>query len=85
MNTEHSPLDLARERQRELRESGEFEMLDPVEKAKRNPQSRQLAIAAFCCQCMGGPGEAGYRGHIRNCTAPTCPLYQFRPYKPGGD
>ena len=76
-----TPIERAIQRQRELREAGEFEVMDPVEKAKRNPGSRQLAIAAFCCQCMGGPAEPGYRNHIRSCTSPACPLFGFRPYK----
>lgn len=34
------------------------------------------AIANFCKECV-----CGDRDEIRNCTAPNCPLFDFRPYK----
>ena len=54
--------------------------------------TRKYAINAKCAECMGceadeqGYGredhlERGFRGEIRNCTAPACPLYDFRPYQ----
>jgi len=46
--------------------------------------SRKLAIDAFCTGCMGctpTSNDPGYQEQIRNCTAPDCPLYNFRPYK----
>jgi len=53
--------------------------LNPIEKAKLNPKSRVLSIAAFCYQCMGM--EPGWRNHIRECPSKDCPLFGFRPYK----
>jgi hypothetical protein len=53
---------------------------DPIAIARRNPQSKKKAITAFCCTCMGGV-VPGWKGEIRNCTAPGCPLYPHRPYQ----
>lgn len=54
---------------------------NPIEIAKNNPQSKALAIRAFCASCVGFP-ESGWREDIRQCTAPNCPLWTHRPYKP---
>lgn len=43
--------------------------------------TRKLAIEIFCIECMGGEEEKGIRSHIRGCTAYSCPLREFRPYK----
>jgi len=40
--------------------------------AKAAPRS---AIKAFCLECLGFD-----EAEIRNCTAPACPLYEYRPY-----
>lgn len=57
---------------------------------QRNPwqkwldnNTRKTAIEAFCWHCMGGSETevAGIRASIRDCTAPECPLYNWRPYK----
>lgn len=58
--------------------------LNPIVKSKKFPQSRKLAINAFCANCMGCTEdhlEKGFREEIKNCTAPKCPLYRFRPYQ----
>ncbi len=36
-------------------------------------RSRKAAIRAFCLECIGY--EAA---EVNRCTAPTCPLYEFR-------
>ena len=54
---------------------------------KSNKRSYKLAIAAFCQQCMGCTTEhlqPGTSGDIRNCTAPDCPLFEYRPYQHSG-
>jgi len=46
--------------------------------------SRKRAIDAKCAECMGCTKdhlEEGYKNEIRNCSALTCSLYLFRPYK----
>ena len=59
---------------------------DPIAVAQQNPQSKALAIKAFCCSCVGGM-VPNWRNEIRNCTAngkdgaSLCPLYVQRPYK----
>jgi len=41
-------------------------------KAKEG-KSRKFAIRAFCLMCLGGSGT-----EVKACTAPECPLFQFR-------
>ncbi|OVE76761.1 hypothetical protein BVX97_00490 [bacterium E08(2017)] len=41
-------------------------------------KSRKSAIEAFCIECMGFENVVY---EIRNCTAPCCPLYEYRPYQ----
>jgi hypothetical protein len=38
--------------------------------------TRGLAIKHFCRDCMNGVAS-----EVKNCTAPECPLYPFRPYQ----
>jgi hypothetical protein len=54
---------------------------EPLERARRNPQSRALAIAAKCWDCMGGDADPGIRARIRQCPITRCPLHAFRPYQ----
>ena len=42
--------------------------------------SFKKAIRLFCLECVCGEVEG-----IRECTAPLCPLYSFRPYKKDGE
>lgn len=37
------------------------------------PGTPLKAIRAFCTECFGGSVR-----EIKNCTAPRCPLYEFR-------
>lgn len=57
------------------------ERLDPMERARRNPQSLRMAITAKCWDCQGGDDDPHPRWRIGNCTAPECPLYSHRPYQ----
>jgi len=41
--------------------------------------SPRQVIKAQCCECLNCDTEA-----IRTCTAPTCPLYLYRPFMKGG-
>lgn len=79
-------IEKAQERLREMREQGITpERLNPIQKAKRNPQSKQAAINAKCYECMGGDEETapdpGWKDAIRGCTSTTCPLIPHRPYR----
>ena len=56
----------------------------PVEKLAEKPKSLRLAVNAMCCVCVGGPEEARWRYTIRDCTAPTCPLFNVRPHQNAG-
>lgn len=74
-------LDKARIRKNELKSLGKLGRLSPFEKVKASPKSLRKAVTAFCYECMGGDGEQGARGHVRNCTAKQCPLYHVRPWQ----
>jgi hypothetical protein len=39
-------------------------------------RSRVAAVKAFCLECMGWQ-----KGEVRKCTALTCPLWSYRPYR----
>ena len=56
-------------------------------KAKANPTSRKLAMAAMCFQCMGGTVEElpdpGWKNLIATCTSMDCMMRPFRPYQKG--
>ncbi len=38
--------------------------------------TQRQCIRAMCLECLGFDKDG-----IRNCTAPECPLYRFRPYQ----
>lgn len=58
---------------------------DPIERARKNPKSRKLAIAAKCFDCQGRYDDPGVNDRIRSCLTPGCPLYAVRPYKDSPD
>jgi len=60
------------ERLRTLPES-KVKLFERVYTGKTAPRT---AIKAFCNECLGFMAI-----DIRNCTAPACPLYEFRPYQ----
>lgn len=75
-------LEKAHETMRARREAGEtIERLDPLEKARRNPGSKALAIRAKCFDCMGGDSEPGVRKKVRDCSVTRCPLHPHRPWQ----
>lgn len=77
-----APLELARQRRREMAERGETPArLDPLEKARRNPTSLRLAINAKCFDCEGGDADPNVQARIGTCTITTCPLHPVRPYQ----
>lgn len=72
-----TPLELAR-----LADKGKPQS-NPLLKFAEKP-TRAYAIRAKCAECMGCTKESinpGFRKMIRDCTAPACPLFQFRPYQ----
>ena len=57
---------------------------NPVARFFTLKPSRTHAIKAKCAECMGCTKdhlEEGFKNEIRNCSAHSCPLYLFRPYK----
>ena len=60
---------------------------NPVEKNVGNTTSYKKAVSAMCASCMGcteGHQEPNWKEEVRDCTAKSCPLYLFRPYKDKG-
>ncbi len=64
---------------------------NPIKRYYAKP-TRKNAINAMCAHCMGCTSseqgypsgdhlEAGFRTEICNCSAPACPLWDFRPYQ----
>jgi len=58
---------------------------DPAERARHNPRSRSLAIAAFCFQCKEGCMTWGkpvppdlVKLAVRDCKMVQCPLWPHR-------
>ena len=49
----------------------------PEERAKANPQSRQLAIEAKCWDCC-----AFNKTEVSLCEITDCSLWHFRPWQP---
>jgi len=43
-------------------------------------KSPTTAITAFCLECVGWQ-----RQEVSLCTAPACPLYPYRPFRPGSE
>jgi hypothetical protein len=78
-----TPLQLAQKKQREMREAGIApERFDPIEKARRNPNSLRAAINAKCWDCVGAGFDPNPRRLIRECPCGKyCGLYPVRPYK----
>ena len=63
------------------REAGELEILDPLEKARRNPKSLRFAINGKCFDCEGGNSDPSIQWRIGNCVMPDCSLFPVRPYQ----
>lgn len=74
-------LDLARKRQNELRAAGKLEILDPIEKARRDPASKAKAIVAKCWDCVGRDADPKPRQRIADCECRDCPLWPVRPWQ----
>ncbi len=58
--------------------------MNPVRKFRQIHSSRAAAIKAKCSQCMGCSDdyiEPGFRTQVRDCTAPDCALWGFRPWQ----
>jgi hypothetical protein len=76
-----TPLEKARiARQKKVDDGTPITRMNPVEKAKANPNSKAMAIRAMCYQCVGGERAVDT---IRNCSSQACALYPHRPYQVG--
>ena len=53
------------------------ETLNPIEKAKQNPNSLRAAINAKCYNCC-----CFQKAEVKFCTAIDCPLHSVRPWQP---
>jgi len=61
--------------------NGTIQRLNPLEKAKVNTKSLRLAVNAKCFECEGEGVDPGWRGRIKGCIIPDCPLFPVRPYR----
>lgn len=75
-------LKAARQKTEAMREAGiQIQRLDPIERARLNPQSKALAIKAKCYDCVGAGADANPRQAIRECVVILCPLHSVRPWQ----
>ena len=75
-------LKAARQKAEAMREAGiQIQRLDPIERARLNPQSKALAIKAKCWDCVGAGADANPRQAIRECVVQSCPLHPVRPWQ----
>lgn len=56
-------------------------VLDPVSRSQANPQSRRLAIRAYCWVCYGAGHNANTGRLIGRCENYKCGLWDVRPYQ----
>lgn len=79
---ELTPLQKAHLARQKKIEDGTFEVvrMNPIERAKANPNSKVAAIKAMCYSCVGGERAVD---SIRHCTTHFCALYPHRPYQAG--
>ena len=60
---------------------GPYKLKSPLERARENPTSKALAIAAKCYDCSGAGADPGVYEEIRNCVVTLCPLWPVRPFQ----
>ena len=72
-------LEAARKRRLEMVEQGiEIQRLNPIEKANASLNSKALAIAAKCYDCVGQDGDPNWQKRVRSCQITDCPLWPVR-------
>lgn len=75
----------ARKAKAEKIASGDWQILNPIQRAHENPGSLRMAINAMCYHCQGGlentPPDPGWKWAIGNCTVDLCPLHPHRAYQ----
>ena len=74
-------LQLATQRRKELQAAGKLEVLDPIEKARRDPKSLRKAINANCWGCVGAGADPNPRQLIADCVCRDCSLWPVRPWQ----
>ena len=53
----------------------------PLVTAEKSPTSLRAAINAKCYDCEGQNHDPKWQWRVGNCTIPSCPLYNVRPYQ----
>lgn len=81
-NAKLTPLQKAQIVMAEKRAAGTLEILNPIEKATRNPTSLRMAINGKCYDC-GGQDQPNWRKRIKYCNIINCTLHPVRPYSKG--
>ncbi len=84
VEVELTPLQKAHLARQKMIEDGTYQAvrLNPIDRAKANPNSKAMAIRAMCYHCVGGERAVD---SIRNCTTTHCGLYARRPYQTGSN
>ena len=78
----NAALEAAHIKRAEMKEAGiKAVILDPIEKARRYPQSLRFAINGKCWDCIGAGHDPNPRGAIRDCDIEDCTLWPVRPYQ----
>ena len=73
-------LEAARIRYQQLKREGKVAKLNPIDKAKNNPNSLRMAVNAKCYDCCGGEN---WVNRTRYCSIFGCPLWPVRPHSKG--
>ena len=77
-----SRIDPAKRKLDEMHAAGiKLKHLDPIEKAKKNPNSLRSAINAMCYDCQGKDADPCVEWRIGNCQIVACTLFPHRPYQ----
>ncbi len=55
---------------------GMVKILNPIDKARQNPNSLRLAINAYCFDCC-----CYQKSEVKHCTAANCSFHHLRPWQ----
>ncbi len=81
-NITQTPLEKAHEKMKQMRADGWRPIqLNPIDKAKKNPNSLKLAIRAMCWTCEGKDNDPGVKQRVSLCSISSCPLWLHRPWQ----
>lgn len=73
----------AQEKMAQMRLNGwKPEILNPIDRSKKSPNSLKLAIRAMCWSCEGRDSDPHVKQRVADCAVgERCPLYPHRPWQ----